>query len=36
MGLALVMWAFVHSYKYTAAVVLMTIWAMALSKVVWT
>lgn len=34
MGLALVIWLLLQSYKYTVAVVAITVYAMALSKVV--
>jgi hypothetical protein len=34
MGLALMIWMRVYSYKYTAYVVIATLWAIALSKTV--
>ena len=34
MGLALMIWMRVYSYKYTAYVVVATLWAIALSKTV--
>jgi hypothetical protein len=34
MGLALMIWLRIYSYKYTAYVVLATLWAIVLARVV--